>query len=99
MGGKGMNLALADADVLATAIRAAVHEGDERRLREYSAVCLRRTWRYQEFSRWMTEMLHDAGDDSVAGPFRRQLARARLERLFSSTPLASSFAEMMAGVG
>jgi p-hydroxybenzoate 3-monooxygenase len=99
MGGKGMNLALADADVLAAAIRAAVREDDERQLRGYSTTCLRRTWRYQEFSRWMTEMLHDAGDDSVAGPFRRQLARARLDRLFSSTPVAGSFAEMMAGVG
>jgi p-hydroxybenzoate 3-monooxygenase len=99
MGGKGMNLALADADVLATAIRAAVCEGDPEPLRAYSATCLRRTWRYQEFSRWMTEMLHDAGDDSVVGPFRRQLARARLDRLFTSDAMAASVAEMMAGVG
>jgi len=99
MGGKGMNLALADADVLAAAIRAAVADGDEQQLRDYSATCLRRTWRYQEFSRWMTEMLHDSGDDSTAGPFRHQLARARLERFFSSTALATSFSEMMAGIG
>jgi p-hydroxybenzoate 3-monooxygenase len=99
MGGKGMNLALADADLLAAALRAAVHDGDDQPLRDYSATCLRRTWRYQEFSRWMTEMLHDAGDDSVAGPFRRELARARLARVFEAGPLAASFAEMMAGVG
>ena len=99
MGGKGMNLALADADVLAAAIRTAVREGDEQQLRAYSATCLQRTWQYQEFSRWMTEMLHDAGDDSVAGPFRWKLARGRLDRLFTSTAVAASFAEMMAGVG
>jgi p-hydroxybenzoate 3-monooxygenase len=99
MGGKGMNLALADADVLAGAIGAAVRDGDGDPLREYSATCLRRTWRYQEFSRWMTEMLHDAGDDATAGPFRRELARARLDRLFTSTTAGRYFAEMIAGVG
>jgi p-hydroxybenzoate 3-monooxygenase len=99
MGGKGMNLALADADVLAAALRAAVQEGDEQQLRDYSATCLQRIWRYQEFSRWMTEMLHESGDDSVAGPFRRGLARARLARVLDGGPLAVAFAEMMAGVG
>ena len=99
MGGKGMNLALADADILATAIRAAVDDGDPALLGEYSATCVQRTWRYQEFSRWMTEMLHDSGDDSVSGPFRRKLARARLERLFTSTAVGTTWAEMMAGVG
>jgi p-hydroxybenzoate 3-monooxygenase len=99
MGGKGMNLALADADILATAIRAAVDDGDDKLLGEYSATCVQRTWRYQEFSRWMTEMLHDSGDDSVSGPFRRKLARARLERLFTSTAVGTTWAEMMAGVG
>ncbi|GAA4688223.1 4-hydroxybenzoate 3-monooxygenase [Phytohabitans rumicis] len=99
MAGKGMNLALADADVLASGLRAAIRDGDGEPLRAYSATCLRRTWNYQEFSRWMTEMLHDSGDASVNGPFRRELARARLERLFSSPTAAAGFAEMMAGLG
>lgn len=99
MGGKGMNLALADAEVLARSLLAAVRDGDDEPLRSYSATCLRRTWNYQEFSRWMTEMLHDAGDDGAAGPFRRELAKARLDRLFSSSTAAAGFAEMMAGTG
>jgi p-hydroxybenzoate 3-monooxygenase len=97
MGGKGMNLALADADALAKALVAALKDGDGAALRSYSATCLRRTWDYQEFSRWMQEMMHDAGDDTVTGPFRRELARARLDRLFTSPAAATLFATMMAG--
>jgi p-hydroxybenzoate 3-monooxygenase len=97
MGGKGMNLAIADANVLAHALRAAVHGGDEDQLAAYSATCLRRVWNYQEFSQWMTEMTHKAGDAALAGTFRRQLARARLNRLFTSDPAARAFADLMAG--
>ncbi|MFJ6214830.1 4-hydroxybenzoate 3-monooxygenase [Streptomyces sp. NPDC092296] len=97
MGGKGMNLALYEAEVFARAVRDHVH-GDDSGLRSYSEVCLQRAWNYQEFSRWMTEMVHDAGDDSLAGPFRRRLARARLDRLCSSRAAAGAFAELMAGL-
>jgi p-hydroxybenzoate 3-monooxygenase len=97
MGGKGMNLALADAEVLARAVRSAVRDGDQRPLRDYSRVCLARTWSYQEYSRWMTEMLHDSGDPATAGPFRHRIARARLDRLFSNRSAGSLFAELMAG--
>ena len=97
MGGKGMNLAVLDAETLAVAISAAVTKGDEDGLREYSAVCLERAWRYQEFSRWMLEMMHDAGDATRVGPFRRALARTRLQALFTDTIAARAFGEMMAG--
>jgi p-hydroxybenzoate 3-monooxygenase len=96
MGAKGMNLAVADAHLLAGAVTRA-ERGDESVLAGYSAACLRRTWDYQEFSRWFTEMVHDAGDDTEAGPFRRRLAQARLDRLFASPPAAAAFADMMAG--
>lgn len=99
MGGKGMNLALADAEVLAKALRAAVRDGDEQPLRDYSDTCLARTWSYQEYSRWMTEMLHDSGDPATSGPFRHKIARARLDRLFSSPHAGGLFAELMAGEG
>ena len=94
MGAKGMNLALADADVLARALIAAERDGDEAPLRAYSDVCLRRTWDYQEFSRWFTEMVHDVSDDD---PFRRKLAKARFERLWTNPKAAEWFADMMAG--
>jgi p-hydroxybenzoate 3-monooxygenase len=98
MGGKGMNLALHDAEVLARGLRAAVQDGDEAPLEAYSETCLRRVWDHQEFSCWMTEMLYDSGDVSVAGPFRRRLARARLERVFASEPAAAAFADLLIGV-
>lgn len=98
MGGKGMNLALYDADMFARAVRDFVADEDESGLDAYSRTCLRRTWNYQEFSRWMTEMLHDAGDDSRAGPFHRRLAQARLDRLFNSRAAALAFGELMAGL-
>jgi p-hydroxybenzoate 3-monooxygenase len=93
MGAKGMNLALSDAATLAGALI----DGSEERLAAYSPACLARTWDAQEFSRWFTEMVHDAGDDTPAGPFRRRLARARFERLFRSPPAAAAFADLMSG--
>ncbi|MFI5930897.1 4-hydroxybenzoate 3-monooxygenase [Actinoplanes sp. NPDC051494] len=93
MGAKGMNLALLDARDLARLLI----DGDEKGLREYSSACLQRTWNYQEFSRWFTEMVHDAGDVSTAGPFRRKLAKARFDRLFTSPPAAAAFADLMVG--
>ncbi|MGR6913895.1 4-hydroxybenzoate 3-monooxygenase [[Actinomadura] parvosata] len=96
MGGKGMNLAIADANVLARRLRAALREGDEGPLAAYSETCLKRVWDHQEFSRWMHEMMHEAGNVTLAGPFRRQLARARLERLFASDAAARAFADLMA---
>jgi p-hydroxybenzoate 3-monooxygenase len=98
MGAKGMNLALTDAEALARALAAAVRDGDDARLRGYSATCLQRTWDYQEFSRWFSEMVHDAGDGSAVGPFRHRLAKARLDRLFHSAPAAAAFADLMAGI-
>ncbi|MFF4252326.1 4-hydroxybenzoate 3-monooxygenase [Streptomyces sp. NPDC001663] len=98
MGGKGMNLALYDADVFARAVRGFVHDNDDTGLRTYSQRCLRRVWNDQEFSHWLTRTLHDAGDATDAGPFHRSLARARLDRLFTSPAAGGAFAELMTGL-
>jgi p-hydroxybenzoate 3-monooxygenase len=92
MGAKGMNLAIADAHLLARALTAALR-GDDSALRAYSDMCLHRTWDFQEFSRWFTEMVHDIDGD----PFRRRLARARFDRLFTNRAAGVAFAEMMSG--
>jgi p-hydroxybenzoate 3-monooxygenase len=89
MGAKGMNLALSDAATLA----AALADGSPEKLAAYSADCLARTWDAQEFSRWFTELVHDAGRDTFAG----RLATARFERLFRSPPAAAAFADLMSG--
>lgn len=98
LGGKGMNLALYDADVFARAVRDHVRDHDDTALRTYSQRCLRRVWNDQEFSHWLTRTVHDAGDDTHSGPFLRHLARARLHRLFTSAAAAQSFAELMTGL-
>ncbi|WP_457430635.1 4-hydroxybenzoate 3-monooxygenase [Streptomyces sp. QTS52] len=98
MGGKGMNLALYEADLFVRAVRDLVLGDDDTALRSYSSRCLRRVWSDQEFSHWLTRTLHDAGDATHNGPFHRNMARARLDRLFNSPASARAFAELMTGL-
>lgn len=81
-GAKGMNLALFDVDILAQALGKAIRDGDSAGLAAYSDTILPRLWRYQEFSAWMTDTMHDAGDPGLKGQFRQMTARARLDRFF-----------------
>ena len=72
-GAKGLNLAAADVRVLARALSRLLRDGSTDLLEAYSATALRRVWRAQHFSWWMTSMLHrfpDASDFDL----RRQLA-------------------------
>jgi p-hydroxybenzoate 3-monooxygenase len=98
MGGKGMNLALHDADVFARAVRAFLRDGDESALRRYSADCLERVWSCQEFSRWILETTHETGGPATEAAFRRELRRARLRRLTSSPAAAHAYVEAFAGL-
>lgn len=75
-GAKGMNLAVADVIVLATALRALLHDGDERLIDAYAETALRRIWKAQHFSWWMTSMLHVTADASDFDR-RRQLGELR----------------------
>lgn len=96
MGAKGMNLALYDAEVFATAVRDFAAYGDDSGLASYSDVCLARTWKYQEWSHWMSEMLHGMCEADV---FRARLARARFERVAATEIGARYWAEFMTGLG
>jgi p-hydroxybenzoate 3-monooxygenase len=93
-GAKGLNLAMADVHRLGSAIDYFYRTGGEAGLDEYSDRGVRRTWRAQRFSWWMTSMLHrDAG--ATAFDHRRQLAE--LEYLVSSTAAMTSLAENYVG--
>ena len=76
-GAKGLNLAAADAFVLARALGAFFADGSAVLLDDYSATALRRVWRVQHFSWWMTSMLHRF-DGAGAFDERRQLAELEL---------------------
>jgi p-hydroxybenzoate 3-monooxygenase len=94
-GAKGLNLAIADVRVLAEAIADWYAAGSDTGLESYSATCLRRVWRAEHFSAWMTAMLHrlEAGD-----PFDERLQLAQLRYVTSSRAAATSLAENYVGL-
>jgi p-hydroxybenzoate 3-monooxygenase len=94
-GAKGLNLAVADVVVLARALREWYASGDEDLLDAYSATCLRRVWRVQHFSWWMTSTLHRSPDGD---PFTEALQLSQLRYLTTSTAAATSFAENYVGL-
>ena len=57
-GAKGLNLALADARLLAELLESAIQKNDLEALDGYGSRALSRVWRAQHFSYWMTSMLH-----------------------------------------
>jgi p-hydroxybenzoate 3-monooxygenase len=94
-GAKGMNLAVADVRVLAEAFGAWYQSGRADLLDAYSATCLRRVWRAEHFSWWMTSMLHRApGDDA----FQQRMQLSQLRYVCSSTAAATSLAENYVGL-
>ncbi len=93
-GAKGLNLAVADVAVLAQALSEFYASGSEEGLDEYSARCLRRIWRAEHFSNWMTSMLHHVSDD----PFIHQLQLSELRYVISSEAAARTLAENYVGL-
>jgi len=94
-GAKGLNLAVADVRILARALADFLRKGRREPLDRYSETCLRRVWKVQRFSWWMTSMLHrfpgDTGFDQ-----RRQLAE--LDYLTASRAAMTSLAENYVGL-
>jgi p-hydroxybenzoate 3-monooxygenase len=100
VGAKGMNLAIADADILANALIHYFRNGDEALLREYSRVCLPRVWKTQEFSDWMIRLIHSNADSdqNKDKDFSDRLRQVRLERLQQTDTYAKLFAESYVGL-
>ncbi|MBE9464427.1 4-hydroxybenzoate 3-monooxygenase [Dyadobacter subterraneus] len=94
---KGMNLALFDIDILSKALLGAILDQDKTALENYSDTVLPHIWNYQDFSVWMTDMMHDAGDPGQHGTFRQMTARARLDNLFNSPTAARMHSEYQRG--
>ncbi|QQM52971.1 4-hydroxybenzoate 3-monooxygenase [Rhodococcus pyridinivorans] len=80
-GAKGLNLALADVRVLYEALEVFFTTKSSELLEMYSDTALQRVWRAQNFSYWMTNMLHTRAD---ANPFERKRALGELTSVTSS---------------
>jgi p-hydroxybenzoate 3-monooxygenase len=94
-GAKGMNLAAADVRALAAAIGDFYKSGTTSLLDRYSEIALRRVWKAQRFSWWMTSLLHRFPNES-AFDHKRQLAE--LDYLTSSRAASQSLAENYVGL-
>ncbi|HMD32338.1 MAG TPA: FAD-dependent monooxygenase, partial [Candidatus Acidoferrales bacterium] len=93
-GAKGLNLAVADVLVFTQALAAHYQDGRSDLLERYSEICLRRVWKVQRFSWWMTHMLHRAGDDA----FSERIHMAELDYVASSRAAQTTLAENYVGL-
>ena len=93
-GAKGLNLAVNDVRVLSSALVQYFQSRDEQALKTYSASALKRVWRAEHFSWWMTSMLHRFHDDT---PFQHRLQLAELDYVVSSKAKALTLAENYVG--
>jgi p-hydroxybenzoate 3-monooxygenase len=94
-GAKGLNLAASDVLVLARALKALYETGNEEWLDRYSEICLRRVWKAQRFSWWMTTLLHRLPGETA---FDHQRQLADLDYLTSSRAAMTSLAEQYVGL-
>jgi p-hydroxybenzoate 3-monooxygenase len=94
-GAKGLNLAASDVLVLARGLKAYYERSRTEWLDEYSDVCLRRVWKAQRFSWWMTSTLHRSPDENA---FDHQRQIADLDYLTSSRAAMTSLAEQYVGL-
>lgn len=94
-GAKGMNLAIADIRVLARGLERWYATGDTEILDRYAEICLRRIWKGQRFSWWMTSMLHRFdGED----PFEHRVQVAELDYVCTSKAAMTTLAENYVGL-
>jgi p-hydroxybenzoate 3-monooxygenase len=94
-GAKGLNLAIADVRVLVSGLTEFYESGKMELLKRYSEICLRRVWKVQRFSWWMTSMLHR---HASTNPFDERRQLAELDYVTSSRAAAQTLAENYVGL-
>jgi p-hydroxybenzoate 3-monooxygenase len=94
-GAKGLNLAVADVLVLSRALEAKFRRNDDSGLDDYSKTCLRRIWKAERFSWYMTTMLHQ---NDMATPFEQKIHLADLDLVRTSPAAARFLAENYVGL-
>jgi p-hydroxybenzoate 3-monooxygenase len=95
-GAKGLNLALHDARLLGEALIAHFRNGNDAQLETYSERALRRVWKAERFSWWLTKLMHRFPS---SGSFEQKMQRAELDHLHRSPAAQKSFAENYVGLG
>jgi len=93
-GAKGLNLAASDVYTLYNILRKRYHEGRTDLIARYSEICLRRIWKAERFSWWMTSILHKFSDD----PFNQRIQEAELDYFTSSEAGRTNIAENYVGL-
>jgi p-hydroxybenzoate 3-monooxygenase len=94
-GAKGMNLAFADVVFLSRALDAFYKSKRDNLLENYSTTCLRRVWKAQRFSWWMTQILHRFPHETA---FDRRRQLAELDYIVGSEVASKSLAEQYVGL-
>jgi len=93
-GAKGLNLAVSDVHYLSEALESH-YRGSDAELDGYSERALKRTWKAERFSWWMTMLLHRLPED---GPFGQKIQQAELAYLAGSRAAQTAMAENYAGL-
>jgi p-hydroxybenzoate 3-monooxygenase len=93
-GAKGLNLAATDVGYLAQSL-IDFYKGSERGIETYSERCLRRIWRAERFSWWMTSLMHNFPD---SGSFGQKMQLAELDYLVHSPAAMTALAENYVGL-
>ena len=94
-GAKGLNLAASDVSTLFTMLCKVYTEGRTDLLERYSEVCLRRIWKAERFSWWMTSMLHRFPDSDG---FSQRIADSELAYFVDSAAGRTTIAENYVGL-
>ncbi|NOT26015.1 MAG: 4-hydroxybenzoate 3-monooxygenase [Acidobacteria bacterium] len=94
-GAKGLNLAASDVKFLSGALIEFYREGSDAGIESYSERCLRRVWRAERFSWWLTGLMHQFPEN---GPIGQKLQEAELDYLVHSEPASQALAENYVGL-
>lgn len=93
-GAKGLNLAASDVYTLYNILQRRYHDGRVDLVEKYSEICLRRVWKAERFSWWMTSILHKFSDD----PFNQRMQEAELAYFTGSEAGRTTIAENYVGL-
>ena len=94
-GAKGLNLAISDVRILSRALTEHYKKSNNRYLDDYSQICLKRVWKAERFSWFMSTMMHQFPEFSS---FEKRMQRAEFDHISGSETASRSLAENYVGL-